>query len=147
MIKNSRFVETSCHKYGFIKIPNPETEYDFEVPENLLRKPTPEQRRVMMVNRIAEGDHGSYVFTIAMFAEAFAISKRTVQSDLRLLESRGWIRIESTYEGKKQIASKMTYIGPMRREEEKRMTSALLYDSEESYGIRDFDWADYSFGP
>lgn len=145
MIKNSRFVETSCHKYGFIKIPNPEAEYDFEAPEYLLRKPTPEQRRVMMVNMIAEGDHGSHVFPIAMFAEAFAISERTVQSDLRLLESRGWIRIEPTYEGKKQIASKMTYIGPVRREEEKRMTSALLYDSEESHGIRDFDWADYSF--
>lgn len=88
-----------------------------------------------MVNMIAEGDHGSHVFPIAMFAKAFAISERTVQSDLRLLESRGWIRIEPTYEGKKQIASKMTYIGPVRREEEKRMTSALLYDSEESHGI------------
>lgn len=146
MIKKSRFDEASRHKYGFIKIPNPEAAYDFDAPEYLLRKPTPEQRRMMMVNMIAEGDRGSHVFPIAMFAEIFAVSERTVQSDLKLLSSKGLIRIEPTYEGKKQKASRMTYIGPVRKVEERRMTSSLLYDPKASHGIRDFDWADYSFG-
>ncbi len=80
---NSDFSEKHKHKYGFVEIENPESDFDFNAPEYLLRKATPEQRRIMLINKIADEKH--HVFSIAYLADIFAVSERTIQTDLKLL--------------------------------------------------------------
>lgn len=133
------------HKYGFVEIENPDSDSDFNAPEYLLRKATPEQRRTMLINTIADDNH--HVFPIACLADTFAVSERTIQTDLKLLRKKSLIKILPCFDGKVQSASKMIYIGPIRTIEAKRMKAELLYDPTKTGGIRDFDWADYSFMP
>lgn len=61
-LNNSDYLGKHKHKYGFVEIENPESDYDFNAPEYLLRKATPEQRRTMMINIIADDNH--HVFPI-----------------------------------------------------------------------------------
>jgi ribosomal protein S18 acetylase RimI-like enzyme len=144
-LNNSDYLGKHKHKYGFVEIENPESDYDFNAPEYLLRKATPEQRRTMMINIIADDNH--HVFPIVCLADTFAVSERTIQTDLKLLRKKGLVKILPNFDGKVQSASKLIYIGPIRTKEAKRMKAELLYDPTKTGGIRDFDWADYSFVP
>lgn len=123
---HSDYLGKHKHKYGFVEIENPESDYDFNAPEYLLRKATPEQRRTMLINTIADDNH--HVFSIAYLADVFAVSERTIQTDLNLLRKTNLIKILPNFDGKVQSASKMIYVGPIRTKEAKRMKAELLYN-------------------
>lgn len=75
------------NKYGFIEIDNPEyynNNYNFSPPEYLMRKPTPFERREMVINYIIR-NNGKPI-NISTLASSLAVSVRTMQTLLHSLQ-------------------------------------------------------------
>ena len=100
-------------KYGFIEIDNPEyynSKSRFSVPEFLLRKPTPEERKEIIVNYII--DHNGKSIDMGVLAIKLCISYRLMQMVLNQLRKEGLIEVIHTFtETGKQRRNKYRYIG------------------------------------
>lgn len=76
--------------YGFIYIKNPEFPLEDDR-EYLIRKPTPKERREIVINTVIECN--GRTFKIHALAQRLAVSDRTVQTILRQLQKDGLIEI------------------------------------------------------
>jgi hypothetical protein len=135
-------------KYGFIEIDN--TEYYkkdngyFAVPEFLLRKPTPEERKEIVVNYII-AHNGEYIDMFAL-ADKLCISKRLMQTILKSFREEKIIEVIHTFDDNgKQLRNKYRYIGEPCERYGSGLTLDMLYDTENKAGFRDWDWEDYKF--
>lgn len=133
-------------KYGFIEIDNPEyykkNNGYFAVPEFLIRKPTPEERKEIIVNYIIAHNGES----IDMFAHAdkLCISERLMQMILKSLREEKIIEVIHTFDANgKQRRNKYRYIGEPCVRYGSGLTLDMLYDTENKAGFR--DWEDYKF--
>lgn len=135
------------NKYGFIEIENPiyyNNNLYFSPPEFLMRKPTPEERREIVINYIIK--HSGQKIDIAKLAQKLAVSKRTIQSLLSKLKAEGLIAIEPTFDSfGYQGHNKYSYIGPPVERYGSGLTIGMLYDPKNRAGFRDWDWDEYSF--
>lgn len=129
--------------YGFIYIKNPKYPMDDDR-EYLIRKPTPKERREIVVNTVIECN--GRTFKIPMLAKRLGVSDRTVQTILRQLEKDGLIEIVPKY-GKdgKQKRNAYKYIGPPCEFYGTGLTLKSLYDITQDVGFRDWAWKTHEF--
>ena len=135
-------------KYGFIEIDNPEYYKSdngyWAVPEFLLRKPTPEERKEIIVNYIIA--HNGECIDMYDLAEKLCISERLMQMTLKSLREEGIIEVIHTFSNTgKQLQNKYGYIGAPCERYGAGLTLDMLYDVENKAGFRDWDWEDYKF--
>ena len=131
-------------KYGFIEIENPAYEYDYTQEKYLIRKPTPQERKEIIINYII--DNSGKRISINYLATTFAVSDRTIQKILKELKEKNLIKIIPTF--KKDGTQRFNiykYIGKPRIKTGKELTIDLLYNPDNPYGFRDFDWEDHKF--
>lgn len=135
-------------KYGFIEIDNPEYYKKdngyWAVPEFLMRKPTPEERKEIIVNNIIA--HNSKRIDMFALADKLCISERLMQMILKSLREEGLIEVIHTFsDSGKQLQNKYRYIGAPCERYGAGLTLDMLYDTENKAGFRDWDWEDYKF--
>lgn len=130
--------------YGFIYIKNPNFPLEDDN-EYIIRKPTPKERREIVVNTVIECN--GRTFKIHSLAQRLAVSDRTVQTILRQLEKDKLIQITPKY-GKdgKQKRNAYKYIGPPCAFYGSGLTLKALYDISQDVGFRDWAWKTQGFG-
>lgn len=139
--------------YGYIEIKNPHyaekiyTEGNlsyYDEREYILRKPTIEERREIVINTIIKCNGRR--FCVSELAYYLAVSDRTVQKILRGLEKDGLIEIIPNF-GKdgKQKSNSYRYIGKPCKFYGSGLTLKMLYSVDEKYGFRFWDWQNYAF--
>lgn len=129
--------------YGFIYIKNPNFPLEDDN-EYIIRKPTPKERREIVVNTVMECNDRA--FKIHALAVKLAVSDRTVQTILRQLEKDGLIQITPKC-GKdgKQKGNAYKYIGPPCEFYGSGLTLNALYDISQDVGFRDWAWKTQGF--
>ena len=135
-------------KYGFIEIDNPEYYKKdngyWAVPEFLMRKPTPEERKEIIVNYIIA--HNGKSIDMFALADKLCISERLMQMTLKSLREEGLIEVVHTFSDTgKQLKNKYRYIGAPCERYGAGLTLDMLYDTENKAGFRDWDWEDFKF--
>ena len=135
-------------KYGFIEIDNPEyykkNNGYFAVSEFLIRNPTPEERKEIIVNYIIA--HNEEHIDMFALAEKLCISERLMQMILKSLREEKIIEVIHTFDNNgKQRRNKYRYIGEPCERYGSGLTLDMLYDTENKAGFRDWDWEDYKF--
>ena len=130
-------------KYGFIEFPNPN--YFKEGGERyLLRKPTPSERKEIMLNYII--DHSGEPISVNFFSEELCVSTRTIKTILKEFKEKGLIEVTNVFGPTgKQMTNIIKYIGPEVVKTGKELTIDLLYTVNNVAGFRDFDWYDLKF--
>ena len=142
------------NKYGFVEIRNPEymqvcsdgddDEVYYDERLYLMRKPTPWERREIVINLIMQ--NSGRRFKIGRLAELLAVSPRTVQSLLKSLREDGLIEAVSVYgRNGTQLSSRYRYIGEPCAFYGSGLTLENLYDSENAAGFRHWAWKDFAF--
>ncbi len=135
-------------KYGFIEMDNPEYYKKdngyWAVPEFLIRKPTPEERKEIIINYVI-AHNGEHIDIFAL-ADKLCISERLMQMTLKSLREAGIIEVIHTYSDTgKQLKNKYRYVGAPCERYGAGLTLEMLYDTENNAGFRDWDWEDYKF--
>ena len=132
------------HKgYGFIYIKNPDFPMDDDR-EYLIRKPTPKERREIIINTVIECN--GRTFKIHALAVRLAVSDRTVQTILRQLQKDGLIQITPRHnKDGKQVGNAYRYIGPPCESYGTGLTLKALYSTEQDVGFRDWAWKTHGF--
>lgn len=148
---NDFYVGNKLHKekFGFIEIENPEfykkgNRYDDVGPEFLLRKPTPEERKEIIINYVIA--HNGEGIDMSALADDLCISKLLIQMILKSLREEEIIEIVHTFdENGKQLRNKYRYIGAACERYGSGLTLDMLYDTKNKAGFRDWDWEDFKF--
>ncbi len=134
-------------KYGFIEIDNPKYYHNdsyFSVPEFLIRKPTPEERKEIIINYIIA--HNSKSIDMSALAEKLCVSNRLMQMILKSLREEGLVEAIHVFgDTGKQLQNKYRYIGAPCEKYGSGLTVDMLYDTENKAGFRDWDWEDFKF--
>ncbi len=147
--KNADYSGNKLHeeKFGFIEIENPEyydNNYTYSVPEFLLRKPTPDERKEIIVNYIIA--HNGNHIDMGALASELCISYRLMQMILKSLREDGIIEIIHTYTASgKQCRNRYKYIGAPCDKYGSGLTLDMLYDTKNKAGFRSWDWEDFKF--
>ena len=132
------------HKgYGFIYIKNPDYPMDDDR-EYLIRKPTPKERREIIINTVIECN--GRTFKIHALAVRLGVSDRTLQTILRQLQKDKLIQITPRHnKNGKQIGNAYKYIGPPCESYGTGLTLKALYSTEQDVGFRDWAWKIHGF--
>lgn len=129
--------------YGFIYIRNPKYPMESDR-EYLTRKPTPKERREIVINTVIECN--GRTFKVPVLAAKLGVSDRTLQTILRQLEKDGFIQITPKYNKQgRQIGSAYKYIGPPCESYGTGLTLKDLYDINRDVGFRDWAWRSRGF--
>ena len=75
------------------------------------------------------------------------VSKRTIQKDIKVLQSNNLIEVIPNFTQGSQRKNIIKYIGPQKDITGKELTLELLYDLDNPYGFRDFDWEGFKINP
>ena len=111
-----------------------------------FRKPTPEERREIILNYIRTHNHKP--LRLDYLAEAFNVSERTIQTDLRKIEANGLIiRIPRHREDGRDLPSAYDYTGEDLPLPPDALTLRKLYNPDNPCGFRDWDWEEFKFIP
>lgn len=139
--------------YGFIELENPNYMQDYGpdidadldyTSKYLIRKPTPAERREIIINTIIEGN--GRAFSIPKLAKMLSISDRTLQSTLKQLRLEGIIEITPRYaKNGVQKSNSYRYIGEPCDFYGNGLTLKMLYNAHENYGFRDWAWKNTMF--
>lgn len=129
--------------YGFIYIKNPDYPMD-DYREYLIRKPTPKERREIVINTVIECN--GRTFKVHALAQRLGVSDRTVQTIIRQLQKDGLIEITPKYDKNgKQKRNAYRYIGPPCESYGTGLTLKDLYDINQDVGFRDWAWKTHGF--
>lgn len=135
------------NKYGFVEIENPvyyNNNYFFALPQFLMRKATPEERREMVINYLIR--RGGKPVDLNKLAQKLAVSKRTMQSLMKRLKDEGLIEVKTNFdEFGCQTHSSYIYVGPPCEKYGSGLTIGMLYDVKNRAGFRDWEWEDFSY--
>lgn len=71
-----------------------------------------------------------------------AVSDRTIQKIIKELLNERLIKVEPCFINGRQSGNIITYIGESKLKTGKELTLSLLYDIDNPYGFRDWDWED-----
>ena len=63
------------------------------------------------------------------------------------MSTEGLIKVEPCFVNGRQSGNKITYIGEPRIKTGKELTLDLLYDINNPYGFRDWDWGEFKLHP
>ncbi len=136
-------------KYGFVefidkrKLKDGLTEYDVE-PE--IRKPTPKEREDIILNFIRA--YSGRSVRVWGLAEKLGVSDRTIQKILKKFEEEGLVKRTPVFtKTGKQKGNILTYIGEDKEVDYTLSTFNTLYNPENPYGFRDWDWEHFKFTP
>lgn len=100
------------------------------------RKPTPSERKEIVLNYII--DNSGTPIKIKYLSSKLAVSDKTIQKI---------IKVESCFINGRQSGNKITYVGESRHKTGKELTLDLLYDINNPYGFRDWDWREFKLHP
>ena len=109
------------------------------------RKPTPSERKEIILNYII--DNSGTPIKVNYLSSKLAVSDRTIQKIIKELSNEGLIKVESCFINGRQSGNKITYIGEPRIKTGKELTLDLLYDINNPYGFRDWDWGEFKLHP
>ena len=109
------------------------------------RKPAPSERKEIILNYII--DNSSTPIKVNYLSSKLAVSDRTIQKIIKELSNEGLIKVESCFINGRQSGNKITYIGEPRIKNGKELTLDLLYDINNPYGFRDWDWGEFKLHP
>ena len=109
------------------------------------RKPTPKERKEIILNYII--DNSETPIKINYLSSKLAVSARTIQKIIKELANEGLIKVESCFINGRQTGNKITYIGEAKIKTGKELTLDLLYDINNLYGFRDWDWGEFKLHP
>lgn len=134
----------AVNHYGFVWFKNPHYMVDDDEQEYILRKPTPKERREIVINTVIECN--GRTFAIPKLARRLGVSDRTIQSILRSLQKEGLIEIVPRRDKTgKQKANAYRYIGPPCEKYGSGLTLQLLFSTEHDVGFRDWAWKECGF--
>lgn len=125
--------------YGYVRVKNPNyTPYEDER-KYIIRKPTPKERREIIVNTVMACD--GRTFKISKLAKRLGVTDRTIQLTLRNLQKEKIIKIFPTFtKSGKQKGNAYKYVGPPCKFYGTGLTLNTLYDSKQDVGFRDWKW-------
>ncbi len=109
------------------------------------RKPTPSERKEIVLNYIIDNDSSS--IKVNYLSSKLAVSDRTIQKIIKELANDGLVKVEPCFINGRQSGNKITYIGESRAKTGKELTLDLLYDINNPYGFRDWDWGEFKLHP
>ena len=126
--------EANYRKYGIVIL----EVYDETLRTTVYhyRKPTPSERKEIILNYII--DNSGTPIKIKYLSSKLAVSDKTIQKI---------IKVESCFINGRQSGNKITYIGTPRIKTGKELTLDLLYDINNPYGFRDWDWREFKLHP
>lgn len=132
------------NRYGFVYVKNPRYPMEDDDREYLIRKPTPEERREIVINTVIECN--GRTFSIPVLAEKLGVSERMMQSLLRQLQKEGLIEITPKYtKTGKQKGNAYRYIGAPCEKYGSGLTLKLLYSTDIDVGFRSWAWKEHEF--
>ena len=109
------------------------------------RKPAPSERKEIILNYII--DNSGTPIKVNYLSSKLAVSDRTIQKIVRELTNEGLIKVEPCFINGRQSGNKITYIGTPKIKTGKELTLDLLYDINNHYGFRDWDWGEFKLHP
>ena len=132
------------NRYGFVYVKNPHYLIEGDDRKYLIRKPTPKERREIILNTVIECN--GKTFKIPTLAYALGVSDRTVQSILRQLQKEELIEILPQFsKDGKQKCNAYRYVGPPCEFYGSGLTLKVLYSTKQDAGFRDWAWKEYIF--
>ena len=57
------------------------------------------------------------------------------------------IKVTEEFKGTRTLEDIIKYIGPQKEKNKRELTLELLYDLDNPYGFRDFDWEEFKMNP
>ena len=109
------------------------------------RKPTSSERKEIILNYII--DNSGTPIKVNYLSSKLAVSDRTIQKIIKELANEELIKVEPCFINGRQSGNKITYIGKPRIKTGKELTLDLLYDNNNPYGFRDWDWGEFKLHP
>ena len=106
-----------------------------------FRKPTPNERKEIILNYII--DNSGTPIKVNYLSSKLAVSDRTIQKIIKELAKEELIKVEPCFINGRQTGNKITYIGEAKIKTGKELTLDLLYDINNPYGFRDWDWGEF----
>lgn len=132
------------NKYGFVYIKNPHYMVNGDDRKFLIRKPTPKERREIIINTTIECN--GRTFAISTLAERLGVTDRTIQTILRQLEKEGLIEIiPQKNKNGAQTRNAYRYIGVPCKVYGSGLTLKALYNTKQNVGFRDWAWKEHEF--
>ena len=140
------------NKYGYIEILNPDYmkevnrfgEKCYDERKYIFRKPTPQERREIVINFII--DKKEEPFNIKYLASKLAVSERTIQNLFKKLKEEKLIEVIARFdEYGRQKTNVYRYIGPLCEKYGTGLTLPMVYDKNNRAGFRDWDWNIFKF--
>lgn len=132
------------NRYGFVYVKNPKYPVEDDDREYLVRKPSPEERREIVINTIIQ--HNGKKFAVSNLADKLGVTDRTIQTLLRQLQKEGLIEIISTHDKNgRQRCNVYRYIGEPCKKYGSRLTLQLLYSTKQDVGFRNWAWKEHEF--
>ncbi len=132
------------NRYGFVYVNNPHYYIDGDDRKYLIRKPTPRERKEIIINTLIQCNDRTFI--IPELADKLGVSDRTIQNILRQLEKEGLIQITPKYaQNGKQKGNAYKYIGPACKFYGSGLTLKALHNPEENVGFRNWAWKEYEF--
>ena len=123
------------NRYGFVYVNNPHYYIDGDDRKYLIRKPTPRERKEIIINTLIQCNDRTFI--IPELADKLGVSDRTIQNILRQLEKEGLIQITPKYaQNGKQKGNAYKYIGPACKFYGSGLTLKALHNPEENVGFR-----------
>ncbi len=132
------------NRYGFVYVKNPHYLIDDDDMEYLIRKPTPKERREIVINTVIECN--GRTFAVCDLADRLGVSERTMQIILRQLQKERLIEIIPRHnKNGKQTRNAYRYIGPQCKLYGSGLTLRHLYSTKQDVGFRYWAWKEYEF--
>lgn len=132
------------NRYGFVYVDNPHYLVDGDDRQYLIRKPTPKERKEIVINTVMECN--GRTFAVSDLAERLGVSDRTVQTILRQAEKDGLIQIIPRFnKDGRQKRNAYKYIGPPCKSYGSGLNLRILYSANRDVGFRGWAWKEYEF--
>ena len=132
------------NRYGFVYVKNPKYPIEDSDREYLIRKPTPKERREIVINIIIR--NSGKAFAVSDLADKLGVSERMMQTLLRSLQKEGLIEIiPKKDKNGAQKCNAYRYIGQPCKKYGSGLTLKLLYSTDTDVGFRDWAWKEHEF--
>lgn len=130
-------------KYGIVIIESYDKTLGYTVYE--YRKSTIKERQEIILNYIIQNNNKP--IDLIYLSNKLCVSKRIIQKDIKVLKNNNLIEVISNFTQGSQRRYIIKYIGPQKDITGKELTLELLYDLDNPYGFRDFDWEEFKINP
>ena len=126
-------------KYGIVIIESYDKTLGYTVYE--YRNPTIKERQEIILNYIIQNNNEP--IDLIYLSNKLCVSKIIIQKNIKVLQSNNLLEIIPNFTQGSQRRNIIKYTGPQRNKNKKELTLELLYDLDNPYGFRDFDWEEF----